>query len=126
MVNIKMGISKKSLNVAMGKRLRAIRKEKGEKSKDLGADVFSKPVSISKYETGELAIPHVVIVQICEYYQLSYRWLYTGAGDPYLLDQVPAEISDTLRNVVSLFSRYPDQSQDDIKAFLLELAKVLK
>lgn len=65
----------------IGKRIKRIRKMRGESQVVLGEAIGCIATTVSKYERGELEIYATIINIICERYQINHTWLLTGKGE---------------------------------------------
>ena len=84
----------------IGERIKQVRKEKG-----LNQTEFAKAINLSqgqfqKFENGTTPTERT-LQDICRVYSVSYEWLTTGNGDPYISipeeEQLKARISEIMQ-----------------------------
>lgn len=66
----------------MRNRIKQIRADRNLSQSEFGARFKVSGAAVSRWESGERAIPDLVIQSICREFNVNERWLRTGAGDP--------------------------------------------
>ncbi|OUQ22973.1 transcriptional regulator [Flavonifractor sp. An135] len=69
-------------NELFGKRLRALRNQRGEKQQELAEFLGVKPNQISEMENGRKASTFAKLAQLCEHYNVSADYLLGLTDEP--------------------------------------------
>lgn len=72
-------------NELFGERLRALRKQRGEKQQELAEFLGVKPNQIGEMENGRKASTFAKLAQLCEHYNVSADYLLGLTDEPRLL-----------------------------------------
>lgn len=73
-------------NELFGERLRALRKQRGEKQQELAEFLGVKPNQIGEMENGRKASTFAKLAQLCEHYNVSADYLLGLTDEPRPLD----------------------------------------
>lgn len=100
----------------MNDRIKELRKSLGLNQAEFGAKVGISNTAVSKWESGENAVPDSAILNICREFGVNETWLRTGAGDMHRAKSREAELGELIRS--RLLDR-PDSFQAALVTVLL-------
>jgi transcriptional regulator with XRE-family HTH domain len=85
----------------IGKRIRALRKEKKLTQSDFAKKIGRDASTVSKIESGELESSGLITISICNTFGVRKEWLLTGKGPKYddrkrLLEKMAKELGDDI------------------------------
>lgn len=82
----------------MNDRIKELRKSLGLNQAEFGAKVGISNTAVSKWESGENAVPDSAILNICREFGVNETWLRTGAGDMHRAKSREAELGELIRS----------------------------
>lgn len=111
--------------MTLGERLKALRKEHGMTQTEFGRKIGVSGATISTSESGKTKPDEQTLRAICSEFNVNRTWLETGAGEPYVQVDLPAELSRVLQSYPALrttlehlLSRMDDQDWQALDRFL--------
>lgn len=95
----KKSVEKDENNIEIGKRLKAIRKDRGETQEQLAAIMELSQITISKIENGDITLTLPNLLKIAEHYNVSLDYLCKDTGNATDLDILKKYIDLAYRNL---------------------------
>lgn len=123
--------------MTVGKRIRDARKAKGLTQAQLAEKVRLKRNTIANYETDNIEPSERSILDICRVLGASETWLRTGEGEMFLdlgpdaeleriFDLIQASDDQTIRAIVRVYWRLPDEGKKILRQAILDIAEEIK
>lgn len=85
--------------MTIGERIKKVRTDSGDSQEEFAQKIGITRSAISLYESGSRTVTEPTIKLVCNVYNVSYDWLKTGEGDPYIKnDNIEALIATMLSN----------------------------
>ena len=70
--------------MTIGERIKKVRTDSGDNQEEFARKIGITRSAISLYESGNRTVTEPTIKLVCSTYNVSYDWLKTGKGDPYI------------------------------------------
>lgn len=93
---------------AMGKRIKQLRKAKGESQKELAEHLLFSQNTLSKIENGSIALTLENLIKFTEYFNVSFDYICKGSNNSTILDILTKYIKITYTPAKDYQSAYPE------------------
>lgn len=93
---------------AVGKRIKQLRKAKGESQKELAEHLHFSQNTISKIENGNIALTLENLIKFTEYFNVSFDYICKGSDNSTILDILTKYIKITYTPAKDYQSAYPE------------------
>lgn len=123
--------------MTLGERMKEVRRRAGLKQADFGALFDVKAGTVTSWETGLRNPSGTILAAACKMFGLNREWLETGEGEMFLdlgpdaeleriFDLIQASDDQTIRAIVRVYWRLPDEGKKILRQAILDIAEEIK